>query len=70
MSMSAGLARLQWAAKDLRARWGEVKTAWHDENARKFEEKHLAPLLARLRATETAMSNMATILQKVRRDCE
>ena len=68
--MNAGLGKLRRAAKDLRAQWSEVRLAWHDENTRRFEQKHVVPLLARLRTVELAMGHIATVLQKARHDCE
>lgn len=70
MSVVAGLGKLRQAAKDLRIQWHEAQTAWHDENSRRFEQKHLVPLLTRLRTVELTMRHMATVLQKVRHDCE
>ena len=70
MSVNAGLQKLKRAGKDLRTQWNEVKGTWHDENSRRFEEQHLAPLLARLRTVELTMGHMATILQEARHDCE
>ncbi|MBU0638020.1 MAG: hypothetical protein KKB50_04085 [Planctomycetes bacterium] len=70
MSVNAGLGKLRHAGKDLRLQWNQTKAAWSDENSRRFEQNHLAPLLARLRTTELTLGQMATILQKLRRDCE
>lgn len=70
MSVDAGLEKLKRATKDLRAQWSEAKGAWHDENSRRFEERYVGPLLARLRTVELTMAHMATVLQKARRDCE
>ena len=70
MSVNAGLGKLTRAGKDLRAQWSEVKGAWHDENTRRFEQRYLAPLLIRLRTVELTMGHMASVLQKVRHDCE
>jgi hypothetical protein len=70
MSVTAGLGKLRRAATDLRAQWGEAKVAWHDENSRRFEQTYVAPFLARLRTVELTMAHMATVLQKVRHDCE
>lgn len=70
MSTSAGLGRLKQAAKDLRAQWNETQAAWHDENSRRFEERYVDPLLARVRAVELALAHMAAVLQEVRHDCE
>ena len=70
MSVVAGLGKLRQAAKDLRIQWSEAQTAWHDDNSRRFEQKYLMPLLTRLRTVELTMRHMATVLQKVRHDCE
>lgn len=70
MSVTAGVGKLRKATKDLRIQWREAQTAWRDENSRRFEEKYIAPLLARARTTELTMARMATVLQNVRHDCE
>jgi hypothetical protein len=70
MSVHSGLGKLKRASKDLHRHWSEVKSLWHDENSRRFEERYVGPLVARLRTVETAMGHMASILQKVRHDCE
>jgi len=66
---AAGLGKLRQAAKDLRAQWAEVHSAWHDENGRLFEQQHVAPLLASLRRLELTLAYTGTVLQAVRRDC-
>ena len=70
MSVSSSLGKLRQAAKDLRFQWIEVKHSWHDENSRRFEERYLTQMLARLRRVELAMGHMTSILQKARHDCE
>ncbi len=70
MSVSAGMGKLRDASKQLRQQWAEVQSSWQDENARRFYENHLAQLLARLRAAELAMSQIASTVQKARHDCE
>ena len=69
MSLTTGVGNVRHAARTLRARWSEVKRVWYDQNSQQFEEKHVGPVLARLRTLELTMGHMATILQKVRRDC-
>jgi hypothetical protein len=69
MSAAASAAKLRNGAKQLRLQWLEVRAAWRDENSRRFEEKYIAPLLARARTTELTMAQMAAVLQKVRNDC-
>ncbi len=70
MSVVAGIGKLRDAAKQLRQQWGEVQGEWHDDNARLFHENHIEPLLAKIRAVELAMSQIAATAQKARHDCE
>jgi hypothetical protein len=43
---------------------------WDDAQAREFEDTYLVPLQMELRKTSAAMSHVAAILEKIRRDCE
>jgi hypothetical protein len=70
MSVIAGIGKLRNSAKQLRQQWSEVQSSWHDENARLFYENQIEPLLARVRAVELAMSQIAATAQKARHDCE
>jgi hypothetical protein len=70
MSAAAGHAALKRASKELQAGWRRVAASWRDENARRFEEHHLRPLLRKLREAEMATKQMETMLGKIRRDCE
>lgn len=70
MSVVAGLAKIEKAEKDLRRHWGEARASWYDRNSDAFEEKYIAPLLARLKTMELVMSAMAATLQKAKHDCE
>lgn len=70
MSLSAGIGKLRDSSKHLLGHWTEVQSSWQDENARRFYENHIEPLVAQVRMVELAMSQMATTVQKVRRDCQ
>ncbi len=70
MSVNSALGKLRRAEKDMRLQWIEVKGHWSDQNSRRFEQRYIAQLLARLRTTELAMGHIATVLQKVHHDCE
>lgn len=70
MSLSAGIGKLRDSSKHLLGHWNEVQSSWQDENARRFYENHIEPLLAQVRMVELAMSQMAATVQKVRRDCQ
>ena len=69
MSMNSAHARLKRAEKDLVAHWAATRQCWRDENARKFAEERIEPLLARARAAHDAMVHLETILNTLRHDC-
>lgn len=70
MSLPSGIGKLRDASKHLLQQWHEAQSSWQDENARQFYEQCLEPLLAQVRMVELAMSQMATTLHKVHRDCQ
>jgi hypothetical protein len=67
--MSAGSARLNFALRTLRERWGETKAYWADQVARDFEKNHLHPLDDQSITAIRGMEKLAEVLQKVRQDC-
>jgi hypothetical protein len=70
MSLGSSQAKLRRAAKDLRLRWEQTRTAWRDVKAEEFDKHYLAPLEAQLRRTEQGLESMETILTRVRLDCQ
>ena len=70
MSVYAGRAKIKNASKELRIRWNETRSLWQDEVGRAFEERHLDPLLSKLRKAEEAMLHMDEMLNQLRRDCK
>jgi len=70
MSLHTGQANLRKAAKDLSARWGEVRTVWRDDVAKKFEELYIVPLTRELRVSQEAMAHMTAVVAQIRQDCE
>lgn len=70
MSVRAAGAKCKDVEKRLRHCWAEVKAGWRDDNARRFEEDVIGPLLARARAVEDVLGRLAATLQQLRRDCE
>lgn len=70
MSVSGGLGKLKQAAKTLRIEWDEVRAAWHDENAVRFEKDVIELLLTRLRDAESAIANLDNMLHEMHRDCD
>lgn len=70
MSVTVGIGKLRDSSKTLILQWREVQSSWQDDNAVRFFENHVEPLLAQLRVVELAMSHMAANVHKARRDCE
>ncbi len=70
MSIETGQSVLNHALKELHARWAVARESWRDETSRAFEANHLDPLEVNTRKAVEAMSQMATILHRLRRDCE
>jgi len=70
MSIETGQSALNHALKNLHVRWLATQQDWRDETSRAFEAKHLAPLQVNTRKAVDAMSQMATILNRLRRECE
>lgn len=70
MSALGAAARLLDVEKRLKEQWAEARVAWRDEQARRFDEEIIQPLLSRLRLTERALSELSSTLRQVHRDCD
>ncbi|MGQ9649764.1 MAG: hypothetical protein ACUVXJ_06625 [Phycisphaerae bacterium] len=70
MSLHTGQANMRKAAKDLAARWSEVRALWRDDVARQFEERYIHSLLREVRVTQDAMAHMSSVIAQIRQDCE
>jgi hypothetical protein len=70
MSMNSAHNRLKRAERDLVQRWEVTQQHWQDENARKFAEHNLQPLLERTRAAHDALVHLEAVLAALRHDCE
>lgn len=70
MSLQAGQASLNKAARVFLARWHEARALWRDQVAQEFEDQYVTPLLRDLRTAQEAMDHMAAVLTQVRQDCE
>lgn len=70
MGVYEGGGQLAKALRQLLGQWEETRMAWDDAQAREFEDTYLVPLQMELRKTSAAMSHVAAILEKIRRDCE
>jgi hypothetical protein len=62
-------ARLSKAIRELLLHWNEAQAAWNDPVSHRFEESWIVPLQSEVRNAASAMSDMATLLDRIRRDC-
>lgn len=69
MASSSGSNKLHYAMKSLLEHWEETGTQWRDQVRQEFEEEHVEPLESQVTNTMRAMSKLADVLSKVRRDC-
>jgi hypothetical protein len=67
--MSEGATKLQYALKNLRARWEDTQDGWSDQVRQTFEDKHLRPLETQVTATIRGMEKLSEVMMKVRQDC-
>ena len=70
MGVYEGRGQLAKGTKELMSAWMETKSAWKDQNAERFEKKHILPLEMDLRAAVSAMDVMSQLLATIKRDCE
>ena len=70
MSLMESKGTLSKAAKELFARWEDVKSIWSDTQSAQFEKNYLLPLEQDLRSAISAMEQMDQALQKMHSDCE
>ena len=69
MGVEDGAGRLNKAMRELMARWEEARTGWDDAVSRGFEGRYLGPLAMDVKTATAAMSQMAALLDRIRRDC-
>ncbi len=70
MSVSAGMARMERARKDLLAEWQRTRQSWRDTMADRLEKEVIEPADGDVRQTVEAMETLAGMLSAARRDCE
>ena len=70
MGVYEGRGQLAKGMKELMAAWAETKSSWKDQNAERFEEKHVQPIEMDLRAALGALDVMSQLLTAIKRDCE
>ena len=69
MSVNDGAAQLSKAQKTLQLQWERTREGWHDHVRGRFESDHLEALSADVKGTLAAMSRLAELFARIRRDC-
>ena len=69
MSLNDSKGALTRAAKDLFARWNDVKMVWSDSQSAEFEKTWLDPLQQDLRSAMGALDQMHQTLMMIENDC-
>lgn len=70
MSLVESKGALSKAARDLSARWNDVKGVWADAQSLEFEKRYLFLIEQDVRSALGAMDHMNQVLQKIENDCE
>jgi hypothetical protein len=69
MSLLDSKGELSVAAKDLLARWNDVKDVWSDAQSREFEKNCLFLIEQDVRSAVAALDHMNHVLQMLESDC-
>ena len=70
MGVHEGRGQLAKGLKELVSAWQDTKSQWKDQNAERFEKKHVQPLEMDLRAAVSAMDVMSQLISTIKRECE
>jgi hypothetical protein len=70
MSLQDSKGTLNTAAKDLFARWQDVKSVWDDAQSKEFEDHYIFQIEQDVRTAMTALDQMNGFLTKIENECE
>jgi hypothetical protein len=70
MAIMDSKATLSAAAKELFARWQDVRAVWSDAKAAEFERQYLTPIEQDVRAALSGLDHIDQVLQRLKNDCE
>lgn len=68
--LSTGAGRIRHALEQIETVWNENSAEWNDAVSRNFQERHLEPMIPRLKLALDAIGRMALLMNEVERDCE
>lgn len=70
MSTQGSSSLLAQASRTLLVEWEKTKVDWRDVKSQEFEHTYLEDIFSEIAGTTAAMEEIATLLKKVRSDCE
>jgi hypothetical protein len=68
--LSTGAGRIRHALENLDIVWNESTAEWNDVVSQNFQERHLEPMLPRIKLALDAIGRMDLLISEVERDCE
>lgn len=68
--LTTGAGRIRHAMEQIETVWNENSAEWNDAVSRNFQERHLEPMIPRLKLALDAIGRMALLINEVERDCE
>ena len=68
--LATGASRIRHALEQLEIVWNESSAEWNDVVSRHFQERHLEPMVPRVKSALDAISRMGLLINEVERDCE
>jgi hypothetical protein len=68
--LTTGASRIRHALENLEAVWQQSADQWDDVVSRDFSERHLEPMIPKLKMALDAISRMQGLMSEVQRDCE
>jgi hypothetical protein len=68
--LTTSASRIRHALENLEAVWQRSADQWDDVVSREFAERHLEPMIPKLKLTLDAIGRMQGLMSEVQRDCE
>jgi hypothetical protein len=68
--LATGASRIRHSLERLETVWNESSAEWNDIVSRNFQERHLEPMIPKIKLGLDAISRMSHLINEVERDCE
>ncbi len=70
VDLLSSASQIRHALENLQTVWDQSSEEWEDGVSRQFREKHLEPMIPRVKLALDAMARMHEMLKKAQQDCE